>query len=415
MPTRPHLTANLPVYQCYDCCGCGTCCGGNLAVSVTPAERDRIVAQGWPAEPDLVGRKLFIERGERLFLAHRDDGCCVFLGADGLCRIHGRFGSEGKPLACRYFPHVFLPAGNEVRVDLRFDCHRVAASVGTPISGQRAYLEQMLPLIVPAVDLDPPAFRSGVEWPQKRLDRLTEAFGVLLGEERLNLTQRLAGVVNLVAALDNPKLESINDAELDALLAHALAKIIEAQAADPLHRRRLPGGMRTLFRQQLGLYGRVDRIHEPVPWTVRMRQAQGLAWGRGLVPALRQGWPKVRFRELEGPWGVPDAECAEAILRYLRVKLDSQAFCGLGFFGYDYLPGLNMLWLTFPAILWFARFFARGDGRDRLAPGDVHRALQVVDHRHGRTPQMALPGERKRARVLCEREVLRGLVVWYGT
>jgi Fe-S-cluster containining protein len=411
---KPHL-GELPVFQNYDCCGCGACCRGNLAISVTDEEAERIVAQGWEREPDLAGRRFFLERGTQRFLAHRDDGACVFLGADGHCRIHARFGSEGKPLGCRYFPHVFLPAGGEIRVDLRFECHRVAANLGEPIAAQRAYLEAMLPLIVPRLDPEPTPLMTGVSWPQSRLDRITEAMLTLLLDEELNVTQRVCACINLTAALHHPSLMEKDAAGLDALLARALAMVSEAAARDPLHRARLGSGPRTMFRHQIALYGRVDRLAEPTPWTRRLRQALAMTWGRGRVPSLRRDWPRVRFADLEGAWGVPDAACAEPLVRFLHVKLQSQAFCGLGFFGYLYLSGLEALWITYPAILWFARFFARGAGRESLEAEDVHQALRVVDHRHGRSEQMALPGEQARLRALCEREVLRALAVWYGT
>ena len=59
-------------------------------------------------------------------LNHRADGGCVFLGADNLCRIHGKFGSAAKPLACRIYPFLLVPAGDHWNLGLRLACPSAA-------------------------------------------------------------------------------------------------------------------------------------------------------------------------------------------------------------------------------------------------------------------------------------------------
>jgi lysine-N-methylase len=382
---------------------------------ITPAEADAIVAQGWLDAPGLAGQRLFLERGGQLYLAHRDDGACVFLDADGRCGIHGRFGFAAKPLACRAYPFMPLPVGDTVRLDLRFDCPSVAVNQGRPLAAQRAEIAALVGSALTVTRLDPVPVRAELTWPQEALDQVTAIVESLLSQDGLCLTGRIAAAVNLVAGLDTPRLSEITADEVQPLLATTLVAVSRMAQQDPLHRRRLPSGVRTMFRQLLGLYGRVDRLAQPVsPWT-RSRQAAALAWGRGRVPALRGDWPRVRFAALEGAWGPLDAEVEAVFTRFYRLKLGAQAFCGVGFFGYPYLAGLQALWLTYPALLWCARLFAAGDGRHELRASDAERALQVIDHRHGRSPQMALPGEQRRLAALCERETLRALIVAYGT
>jgi len=414
VPKRPTLD-ELPVFQNYSCHACGQCCRGNLAVLVTPAEADMIVGQGWLDDPDYAGRQLFVERGGNLYFAQNGDEGCVFLDPAGGCRIHARFGLEGKPLSCRFYPHLFIPAGDGVRVDVRFDCVSVAGNKGVPLSDQRAYLEAVLPEVVPEIDLEPVPLRPGVDWGQSQLDRVSEALDTLMTSDELDITRRVIAAVNLAAVLDNPAMAAVDDDQLDLLLAAAIAKLLDTMPNDGLQRLRPPRGVRAMFRQTIGLYGRIDRISRRVPTGERLRQALALASGRGGVPALRPEWPAVAFEQLEGAWGIPDGDAAATLVRFYRVKLAAQSFCGAGFFGADYLPGVLALWLTYPVILWMARLYAVGDGRQEVTDADVQLALQVVDHRHGRTPQQALPGEQSRLRALSDRDLLRALVVWYGT
>ena len=118
MPVR-----SLPLVQNWDCHGCSDCCR-TYAVHVSDAEKAKIEAQNWHAEPDLAGVEFFAwdKSEQRLRLNHRPDGGCVFLGADNRCRIHAKFGSAAKPMPCRVYPFVMVPAGDHWRVGVRFAC-----------------------------------------------------------------------------------------------------------------------------------------------------------------------------------------------------------------------------------------------------------------------------------------------------
>src|SRR5437660_10016842 len=124
----PLPVRSLPVLQNWDCHGCTDCCREYL-VAVTDAERARIEAQGWGDDPALKGVKLFRRAGGwfsgKVALNHRPGGACVCLNEQGGCRIHAKFGSEAKPLACRVYPFVLVPTGDHWRVGLRFACPSV--------------------------------------------------------------------------------------------------------------------------------------------------------------------------------------------------------------------------------------------------------------------------------------------------
>jgi lysine-N-methylase len=407
---------NLPAFQCYDCRGCGECCRGYLAINLTPEERDRLQAQGWGSDPCLQGQPLFTQRGGTYYLAHRADGCCVFLDGENRCRIHAKFGEAAKPLTCRLYPFGFVPAGKDVRIDLRFDCPAAAENDGRPLSTHRGALTELLAQAAPAEMREAPAppLLDGVELDWPRLQRVTRAFEELLRLDRLNLTQRLACCVNLAAALDNPRLRGVEEKQLDELLAKASAKVIE-MGEDELPREPPAVPVQAMFRQLLTVYGRRDRANAKESVWERLKMSLSMARGRGTVPPLRPDFPAVSFADLEITFDVPDGEAAQALVRYYRMRLWSMSFCGRAFYGRSYLDGLSALWLTYPIILWFARLFAAGEGKAALERAHVERALAIVDHQHGRTPLLNVRAERFRQANLCERGTLRSLVIWYGT
>ena len=124
---------HLPVVQNWDCHGCTNCCR-EYRVYLNEEERQRIAGQDWSAEADMTGLALLVAEGSRHRLAQRGDGRCVFLSDAGRCRIHERFGSEAKPLACRLYPFVLAPAGDHWRVGLRFACPSAADDQGRPLA-----------------------------------------------------------------------------------------------------------------------------------------------------------------------------------------------------------------------------------------------------------------------------------------
>src|SRR5215218_9878219 len=158
----PLPVRSLPVAQNWDCRGCAACCQ-SYSIPVSADERKRIEAQGWD-----LGTPLFDARGTTL--NHRPDGACVFLGPDNRCRIHAKFGSAAKPLACRVYPFLLVPAGDHWRVGLRYACPSAAGNDGRPLDSHlpdvreyAALLEADQPVVK---DRPPPPLRPGtlVPW-----------------------------------------------------------------------------------------------------------------------------------------------------------------------------------------------------------------------------------------------------------
>ena len=133
LPIKP-----LPIIERWDCHQCGVCCRGSL-VPLSAEDLARLKEQGWAEHPDFRGTPIVTREswfGGEYRLAHRDDGSCVFLLPDGLCRIHKELGFEAKPLICRTFPLQIVPRENVAYVTIRRACPSAAADQGRPVSEQ---------------------------------------------------------------------------------------------------------------------------------------------------------------------------------------------------------------------------------------------------------------------------------------
>jgi len=82
----------------FKCVKCGECCKGYGGTYVT--DRDIEVIAGFiGSDPRRFAAEYCIPSGNRLMLAQRGDGYCIFW--DGLCKIHAV-----KPLMCRKWPFI---------------------------------------------------------------------------------------------------------------------------------------------------------------------------------------------------------------------------------------------------------------------------------------------------------------------
>src|SRR5947209_3270223 len=194
---------HLPVLQNWDCHVCGSCCK-EYQVDLTEEERQRLVSQGWDRDRDLGGHEPFVRRGpfwaRRTHLNHRPDGSCVFLSDKGRCRIHEKFGYEAKPLPCRLFPFVLIPAGDHWRVGMRYACPSAAANKGRPMPEHLGDLRQFAALLAqreglkprPDGSLTPTPWVEGLRGPTwADVDRLSELLLGLLRNRRDPLERRL--------------------------------------------------------------------------------------------------------------------------------------------------------------------------------------------------------------------------------
>jgi len=378
-----------------------------------PGEAERITAQGWETDPAMPGTSLFVKHGNSMRLNTREGGKCVFLDEENRCRMHAKFGPQAKPLACRLYPFKFIPTGQTVHADLRFDCPAMAESSGRSLEAHRAELEAMLPHLV-TEPAEPAPFHGRLRLGWSQLERITGVLARLIAYPELDLTGRVAACIQFGGVLRLLNREALEEATLGSVLETIFNTVVLTMAQDPLERIPPSAGTLTSFRQLLVVCAREDRLGERVPVARRYRDFLRMVGGQGTVPPLREDAPAVPFSALEAPVGYPPDEVVEPLERCLRVRLESLGFFGDGFAGYGYLDGLNALLLTYPLTFWFARLYAAG--QDLLAPDAdcMAKAVSIVNHAYGLAAVFKSPLERFHLASLCNPVILPKLVVWYG-
>lgn len=115
-----------PLSRHPSCTRCGTCCRWPGYVRLRADEADAI-ARYLDLEPrDFIERYAAVTADRRsLTLVEGEDGACVMLGGDSLCRIN-----PVKPRQCRDFPERWRAPGYDARCPA---CSR-AALAGDPLS-----------------------------------------------------------------------------------------------------------------------------------------------------------------------------------------------------------------------------------------------------------------------------------------
>jgi lysine-N-methylase len=412
---------NLPVIQNWDCHGCGECCR-EYEVHVTAAERERIRGQGWENDPAIGGVPLFVRTGRwwqrrwRLNTRRGDDGC-IFLNEQGRCRIHAKFGSTAKPLACQVYPFTLNPAGDHWRVGMRFACPSATDNLGRPVSAHRddlRYYGQGLEERegVKGRTTAPPPLRAGQLVPWSDVQQFNDALLALLLNTADPIEYRLRKCLALAALCRQATFGKISGKRLGEFLELVSNSLIDVEpSADRIDP---PGWVgRILFRQAVAVYARRD--HGPRQG-ISKRGRLALLWaawrfvrGTGPVPRIHGLLPAATFDQLEQPTGPLPDQSKELFDRYFRVKVESFQFFGPTNFNAGFWEGLESLALIFPATMWLSRIF-----RDRPREHAVSQALRIVDDNFGYNRLLGTKRQRMATRLLASRGELAKLIAWYS-
>ncbi|QJW97854.1 YkgJ family cysteine cluster protein [Frigoriglobus tundricola] len=418
---------SLTVLQNWDCHTCGDCCR-SYAVPVTAEERERIEGQGWEKLPDFQGVPFFVPRGDEYYLNNRADGGCVFLGADNLCRIHGQFGSAAKPLACRIYPFLLVPAGDHWNVGVRMACPSAAENKGRPLTDQLADAREYAAFFEAtaakgALEAPPPPLYGSNVVPWGDVTRIAAAVSKLLANPADPFERRWRKVLFIVGMLRKATFDGGGDTKkvvtggrLSEML-HVMGEAAEDEEPKAAGDVKRPGWAgRTVFRQLVAVFSRKDHGMEKGTAqrgaVSRFWSAVRFAGGRGSVPKVHAVLPDaVPFAAGEVPLGAPTAAATALLTRWHRGKVESLQFCGAPNFGLSVWEGLESLALTFPVAMWLARVLIAG-GR---TPDDaVTRAVRMVDDNFGFNPLLGSARQKFALRLLANRGDLPRLVAWYG-
>jgi lysine-N-methylase len=413
----------LPVLQNWDCHVCGNCCK-EYQVAISDEEKQRIEAQGWENDPVIGKEPLFDRRGllgsGQVQLHRRPDGSCVFLSDEGRCRIHEQFGPEAKPLFCRLYPFVLVPAGDHWRVGVRFACPSAAANKGRALKGHDDSLREYARLLARREGMDgaedmpvPPALQGAVRvaWPD--VLRFVGALQTLLRNRADRLERRLRKCLALADLCRKSRFDQVTGTRLGEFL-DILSTSLDREA--PAEATALPSPTwvgKVLFRQATAVFARKD--HGPNRGLAArgrlalLAAAWRFALGYGTVPRVDARLPETTFEQLEMPCGPLPPAAEEVLERYYLLKVGSLQFSGRRNFGLPFWEGFDMLALTLPIILWLTRAL-----RELPQPQAVEVAVSMVDDHFGFNPILGTLRQRLSFRILSVRGELPRLIAWYS-
>jgi lysine-N-methylase len=414
MPVR-----HLPVLQNWDCHTCGQCCK-EYTINITPAEKDRIEGQGWASLPEFAGIPLVVRDGwgNRYRLNHRADGGCVFLDEAGRCRIHAKFGGTQKPLACQVYPYVFIPAGHQWRVGVRYACPSATANKGRSVSLQRAELQRYAAELeeregVLARSPKPAELRRGQRLDWDDIERLARALTQIIAATDRPIEYRWRWALAVAGLCRPANFGEVRGGRLKQFL-EVVSQGVASDVPDDTATVAPPTAIgRVLFRLLAAVYVRRDsgprRGTAQAGRLALLVAATRFARGRGGLPRLHGSLPDVTFEDLERPAGPLPPAAEELLTRYYRTKIESYQFFGPTHFHYGFWDGLDALALTLPVTLWLARAY-----RDRPRTNAIELALQIVDDNFGYNPLLGRPRLRWATRQLGRRAEISRLIARYA-
>jgi len=367
-----------------------------------PGEEERLKALVWQGrekdldvQPTVVSTELPGGRRVRR-LARREDGACVYLDSDNLCRIQRHFGSDAKPLMCRLYPFGFYPVANRVGVDCSFSCRSVSHGTGAALA---ARIPEWTALFTE---------ESNKEERQHRLTRQRAMSGEVLWEfEQYFLSfltdQSLTLLDRVRCCLQFNRLATTGDPSTPAAaqLRQAIARGLPRQIASIPRGGSMDRTQRVIFYQWLFLALNPPPVNiDLLSGQARLREEK-----RRLAIAQRftsqQGAPAIDNQDVTVTWeqiAAVDASVAAApaspfLERYLAAKIIGQRFLVAGEEELPLVEAVPLFLLTYPMTIWTARALAAERGADAVAETDLRSALALLDRTLGMVPLSALPAK----------------------
>ncbi len=248
-----------------------------------------------------------------------------------------------------------------------------------------------MPESVPA-----PMLFAGVstDWPT--FHRVLRRLDAVIAASDVPLSQRWIRGMHGLAALRKAGLGPMSGRDADTLLEGIFRGALTSAASAVTGSGNLTVVARVLLRQQVLDQARRTTVHDLEQkgrhrWLLLKAAIQFLS-GSGNTPDLGAGFSKVSFNAVESMTAGTSPESDALLTRYFRVKLQSVAFCGVGYHNLPLHEGFLALALQQAVITWLARWHAVSAGRSRPVVEDFEQAIQRADHNwgHGRNPAPVL-------------------------
>ncbi len=379
----------------------------------------RLREQEWDKHPDYRGLRTVVRLGafnRRYRLAQRNDGTCVFLTDEGLCRIHQEFGFQTKPLVCRMYPLQLVPVDKTAWLTLRRSCPTAAADQGREMKEYRGEAKRFVkerPRLAEAVS--PPSIKRGHQrsWTDTLL--VTGAIERLLADERYPLIRRLVHGLRFCDLLNQCRLKRLDTTNLREL-TQVLADTAPEEAGELFRERAAPSrSAAVLFRQIVAYYLRLHPLHiVRETWRQRWRMtttAWAFARGKGEIPRLHPDFPESRFETMEVcALGHLEEAIQRPLVRYFETMAHSRQYAVLSRPGWSVVEKFRALAIAYPVALWMLRYFS---GTNPPTIDDAIDIVTTIDRGQGHGP---LAGRQHRRRIahLASLGELERIAVWYA-
>jgi lysine-N-methylase len=406
--------------QKYSCHGCGNCCR-DFTVQLREDDLRKLREQGWEEE---LGEPVTVTFRGQTFLRQREDGACMFLLDNGLCRIHAKFGFEKKPIACQLFPFHLSPSGQGVQAGINFACQSVLENKGVELRSHQAELMRMAGQFQELSQrFGPPMLADQLRAEDEEVAALRAHVDAWLSERAHDFTVRLDGLAWVAHSLALAQLGGVRRsrfAELLHVLFGALPEELTFRPVPPASRRQKKMLRQAVFARtedpKLRTIEQLGRFRTTLRQLGRNRRFR---LGKGAAPQIGADWPgDVAMLSVERIGPATDAREIEAIddlmTRYLRASVLGGRAWGNGYYGWPMVRGLGALLINVAAVGWLARLHAAGAGRERINLEDVRAALGRVDRTAGRARWLGSVSERLRLKYLSMDEGLRALLRAYA-
>lgn len=403
----------IPPKQNFSCSGCGDCCR-ELPVPLSDKDIKTIEGLNWK---ELVAEEFqdsfyqevaILGRQSTKVLKQRPQGAgCVFLGDDNLCKIHGQFGSEKKPYACRAFPFQFIEFENKGKksfVSPHFVCKSVAEGSGAALTAQKDDLKTLNKQVsqhFPVPDVpNELSFSTEYNYKVALLDQLNTLMARAIDRDDLPFSKRLLIVTRFADLILSSKFKSLDHPKradfIETLFKGTSNHVKEGKVLCPTVPPDFPE--RILFRQILG-FRTLD--HSPVFFGEGARKVAGASLSR----FLHGFWWMVGWGSMEWPWPpkgrrvsmaqilsfapkitVDDPLVDEALTRYFSASFHGRKLFEINLRKRTFVSGLGLLLRQVPAIVLFARASALSRDSDAVEAEDMTRALRLADLSFGLFP-----------------------------
>jgi len=403
-------------WQKYSCHGCGDCCR-DFTVQLRKRDIQKLESQKWTEK---MGEEVTQDFRGQTYLKRREDGSCIFLREDGLCRIHAEHGFAEKPVACQVFPFNLAPGESSLRVGLNFLCRSVQQNVGADLGEHRKDLRRF-------ADVIPELNRPAPEAPLSRglepaedseVDAVVDLLDGWLRSDACSMKTRVDGLAFVVQSLGDATLQHVRGArfiELVEMLVGVLPDELTLRPIEEPTRRQASLLRQAVFTrtEDPRIEGSRGRLRTSIGQLLRSR---AMRRGRGSTPFLTSELPRsVDFRHIDGVASFtesPDSnQISELFLRYARATLIGRRTWGSAYYGWSLTDGLQAMVLNLACAVWVSQLCSASEGRPFCRLEDVQRGIGRVDRHVGRAPWLGTSVERLRLSYLRIDDGLRRIAV----